>query len=171
MKRVIPIVILAAGLYGIAAGREPSDDAKSLARLTVPDEKGAAAKAVQEWLIARGLDCEVKDGNLRYKKDGITFIIEPIVGEKRLDRLLVSAIYDPKDEFKDSKDLDELAALQNRSQNFLRVFIQENRTLLASCNLTFYDELTAREFDAFVEQFVSVLREFVVTKESAKILK
>jgi hypothetical protein len=168
VRRVLSLVLLTAGM---AAGRASSDEPKGLARLTVPDDKAAATKAVQGWLEARGFDCENRGDILTFKRGGVLFNIRPLVIEQGLDRLLVSTIYYPKDEYKGSKELAELAAEQNRAQNFLQVYIRSDGVFGASSNLTFYDELTAHEFDTFLDFYTGVLRQYILTQEALKMLK
>jgi hypothetical protein len=169
MKRTLLLTVLG---FGVVAGTAVSQDAKSLTRLMVPDDPAAASKAVKEWLEARGFDCDLGlKGNLIFTKDGVLHNIAPIVGPKQLDRLVVSTLYNPKDEYKGSKDLTDLAAELNASENFLRVYIDKEGHFVASASLTFYDELTAHEFDAFMELFDGVLKQYILTPEALKILK
>ena len=38
-------------------------------------------------------------------------------------------------------------------------------------SLTFYDELTARHFDAFVDAFAQIVKKYGLTEEALKMLK
>jgi hypothetical protein len=64
----------------------------------------------------------------------------------------------------------DLAADQNRAQNFLKVYIANDGTYHIQGNLTFYDELTAHEFDAFLEFYAGVLKKFILTPDALKLL-
>ena len=139
--------------------------------MTVPDEPPAAIKAVQEWLDARGFDTELRGEIILFRKDGILYNIRPVVGPKQLDRLLVSCMYFPKDEKEKSKELEDVAKAENKAQNFLRVFIEEDGKFATSSSITFYDELTAHEFDSFLDLYAAVLRKFILTPDALKLLK
>jgi hypothetical protein len=171
MRRMIALVVTAVGLAALQA---PADDAKSPKRLAVPDDDTAAAKAIEEWLDSRAIDSELKDlpkSTVVLTWEGVVFNVHPHVAKKELDRLVVEAVFAPKDEFKGGKELAELAAEQNRDQNFLKVYVDGEGKYVIQGNLTFYDELTAHEFDAFLNLYAGVLKRFVLTKDALKYLK
>ncbi|MBV8078617.1 MAG: hypothetical protein JO284_19575, partial [Planctomycetaceae bacterium] len=79
--------------------------------------------------------------------------------------------YSPKKEYKGSKEFEQLAVKLNRSQNFLQVYVDDNGDLEAVSNLTFYDELSARVFDSFVDDFTEAVKKYVLTDEALKMLQ
>lgn len=83
----------------------------------------------------------------------------------------MEVLFFPKDEFKGGKELAELAAARNRDQNFLKVYVDAEGKYVIQGNLTFYDELTAHEFDAFLNLYAGVLRKFILTQDALKYLK
>lgn len=167
MRRV---VMLAALIVSVSSGAL-AGQSKDLTRVAVPDEKEAALKAVAEWLQARGIDVETRAAVLVIRKGGVIMNLTPIVHKQELDRLRVSTFYYPKDEFKGTKELEQLAAKLNRAQNFLQVYIDGDGDLSAASNMTFYDELTARHFDAFLDAHAQIVKRWVLTDEALKMLK
>ena len=53
----------------------------------------------------------------------------------------------------------------------IRGMIDKVSHLVTASNLTFYDELTAREFDAFLDLFSQVVKMHILTEEAVKMLK
>ncbi len=160
------VLILAA-----AAGGAYAEDRQNLSRVILPDDKEAALKALKEWLDARGIDVERHKDVLVIRKAGVLMNILPLVSAHELDRLRVTALFYPKDEFKKTNEMEQLAAKLNRSQNFMQVFVDGDGNLVFSSNLTFYDEITARHFDAFVDAYAQILKKYGLTQEALKMLK
>src|SRR5262249_11760346 len=140
-------------------------------KVLVPDEKGAAIKTIKEWLDSRGLDNELRNETLVIRRGGVPINISAIVYKGELDRLRVLAFYTPKDQPKGSKEFEALAMKLNKAQNFLQVFVDGDGDLIAAGNITFFDELTARVFDAYIELFVAVIKQNILTPEAVKMLK
>jgi hypothetical protein len=148
-----------------------AEDRKDLTRVIVPDKKEDAIKVLKEWLEARGIAFELRKEIFLLRRGGVLMNITPIVHKGELDRLRVIAFYSPKAEFKGAKELDQLAVKLNRSQNFLQVWLDNDGDLLAGSNLTFFDELSARHFDAFIDAFAQIVKTHVLTPEAVKMLK
>jgi hypothetical protein len=155
----------------MGAGRAPAEDRPNLSRVVVPDDSEAALKALKEWLDARGLDVERHKDRLVMRKGRIPIHIVPLVTSHELDRLRMMAFLNPKDEFKKTNEMEVFAAKLNRTQNFMQVFVNNDGMLVLSSNLTFYDELTARHFDAFVDAFVQAVKTHGFSEEALKMLK
>lgn len=169
MRRILFAVALAVTM---AAGPARAGEAKNLSHVTIPDDQAQAAKALHDWLEARGIDCQVRSDNIvQLSKDGITINVLPLVTRKELDRLRVFVMYVPKKEYQGSKELEQLVAKQNTAQNFFQVFLDTKGRFVAASNLTFYDDLSSRLFDSFMDAYVVVLRRFILTPEALKLLK
>jgi hypothetical protein len=163
--------LLAALVLAAVAGGAPADDRPNPNRVVVPDDAESALKVLKEWLDARGVEVERREGVLVVRKGGVPMNLTPIVNAHELDRLRVVAFYSPKDEFRKKTEMEQLAAKLNRSQNFLQVFVDGEGDLVFGSNLTFYDELTARHFDAFTDAFAQIVKKYGLTEEAVKMLK
>ena len=104
-------------------------------------------------------------------RQGFKIGILPIVHEGELDRLRIYCAFIPKDEYQGSKEMIALADKLNKSQNLMQVVIDVNGNLFLASNLTFYDEFTAREFDAFVALFRELVRREIGRPESRELLR
>lgn len=155
----------------VTVGTSFGDERKDLTRVAVPDDRDKALKVIKEWLDQRGIDVEARKGALVMNKGGVLMNITPLVFSKELDRLRVFAFYHPKDEYKGKKEFEERTTKMNKAQNFLQVFTNDDGDLAIGSNLTFYDELTARHFDAFIDLYVETLKRYVLTEETVKMLK
>ncbi len=150
-------------------GGAAASAAKDLSKLLVPDDRKAAVQALKTWLTARGFDCnENENGESLQFKRGVLLNIFPLVQKGGLDRLLMAAYYTPEAEYKGSEELKQLAARTNQAQNLLRVYVTTDGYLGISGNLTFYDELTARVFDAFVDEAVTYIRRDILSDNAVK---
>ena len=165
------IALLAALALTVAAGGTVAEGRRDLTRVVVPDKQEDALRVLKEWLGARGLEVEGHKGFLVLPRGGLPINLVPIVGKGELDWIRAYVIYPPQDKYKGSKEFEQLAAKLNRAQNFLKVFVSDQGDLVVASNLTFYDELTARVFDAFVEAFVQVVKRHILTEEARKMLK
>ena len=167
MNRILLIgaSILVAAL---TAGAALAFDAKSL---DVPDDQQSAAMAVQTWLDSRGIDAELKGKAIILSKENMKVAILPLVFTKQLDRLLFETEFIAKEGFQGSKELAEAVAKANVSQNFVKVALDKDGDLLIQSNMTFYDNFTAHEFDAFLQLFSDVTRRNVLTPDMLKYLK
>jgi hypothetical protein len=65
---------------------------------------------------------------------------------------------------------EQLILKLNRSQNFLQIFATDSGNLVAVSNLTFYDEIPAKLFEAFLDLFPRMIRRFVLTDEALRML-
>jgi hypothetical protein len=165
------IALLAALALTIPADRAFAEDRRDLTRVVVPDKQEDALRTLKEWLGARGLEVEAHKGLLVMRRGGVLMNLRPVVTKGELDWIRVFAIYSPEDKYKGSKELEQLAVKLNRSQSFLQVFVSDQGDLVAASNLTFYDELTARVFDAFLDAFAQIVKKHILTDEARKILK
>lgn len=168
MKRaIIPAVF--ALLLG--AGGTFAADREDLTRVAVPDDPHKALQVIADWLRARGFEVEVREELLFMRRGGVLMNFIPIVNPHELDWIVVIAFYHPKDQFKGTKEFEDLTVKLNRSQNFLRVFVCDDGDLGASSILPFYDELNARVFDSFVDAFAQITGRYVLTEEAREMLK
>jgi hypothetical protein len=81
----------------------------------------------------------------------------------------IGAYYNPADEFRDKPEFFALVAKANAAQNLLQVFVDGDVAIGSS--LTFVDEFSAKEFDAFADLFVEVVKTYVLTDELVEMLK
>jgi hypothetical protein len=165
------IALLAALALAAAAAVASAEDRRDLSRVVLPDKQEEALRALKEWIEARGITVETHKDLLVLRRGGVTMNVAPVVNKGELDWLRVFAIYAPRDKYKGAKELEQLAVKLNRSQNFLKVFVSSEGNLVALGNLTFYDELTARVFDAFLDAFAQIVKQHVLTEEARKMLK
>jgi hypothetical protein len=159
---------VAVGLTGVAVAQDENKKGPTLATLALPKDEKKALQALKGWLEARGFDCTVNKGgdSLQYKR-GVLLNIQPIVADP-LGLLYCVAYYTPEVEFKNSDELDKLAARTNAAQKFLRVFISSDRYFGVSGCMTFHEEFTAREFDAFVDEMATVIRRHILSDAAVK---
>ncbi len=166
--------LVATGLAGVGlSGSALADDEKkapTLSKLAMPkdyDHK-EAAKALKVWLTDRGFDCKLnKDGESVQYKRGVLLNIHPLTTDT-LGLLYCVAYYTPEEDYKDSDELDKLATRTNAAQKMLRVFISSDRYLGVSGCMTFREEFTAQEFDAFVDYMAVVVRRYVLSDKAVK---
>ena len=168
MRRIALLAVLA---ITVAAGSGHTDGPKDLTKVIVPDDRATALQVLKDWTTARGFDCELRKDHLVFKRPGLVLNIYPIVNKEGLDRLRVMAFYQPKEEYKGSKELEQVAMKVNRAQNFLQVWVNDDGEFVAGSNLTFYDELTPRLFDAFMDTFAQAVKTFILPDEVVKLLK
>ena len=167
--KLVAAGMAAVGLAGAAVGQEGKKKEPTLATLALPKDEKEAFKAFKDWLEARGFEYTMnKDGqSLAYKRGGVLLNMRPLVQDP-LGLLYCVAYYTPQEEFKDSDELDKLASRTNAAQNFLRVFVSTDRYLGIGACLTFCDEFTSREFDAFVDEMAAVIRRYVLSDAAVK---
>lgn len=138
--------------------------------LRMPDDQANGATVLAAWLKDRGVEVERQGNTLQFRHNNILVNVLPSVFENDLDRLLVSAFYTAQDEFKGSQTLIGFAADRNASQNLARVFVDGDGDLGISSSMTFFDEFSPQEFDAFMNLFTTVVRENVLKKGGLKLL-
>jgi hypothetical protein len=83
----------------------------------------------------------------------------------------IGAYYNPADEFRDKPEFFALVAKANAAQNLLQVFVDGDGDVAIGSSLTFVDEFSAKEFDAFADLFVEVVKTYVLTDELVEMLK
>jgi hypothetical protein len=168
MRRLAFLSVL---ILAVGGGGPLAQDRQNLNRVTIPDENGPALKVLKNWLEARGFEIEARKDLLLMRRGGVLMNLIPIVTKGELDRIRVLALYSPKADYKGSKEFEELAVKINRSQNFMQVYVDGEGNLAASGNLTFYDELTARLFDAYVDAFAQIVKKYLLIEEALTLLK
>ncbi len=144
---------------------------KAVPPLKLPNDQAEAAKALEGWLKGQGIECERTENTVRYRHNGVLVNILPSVYEGELDRLMVTVYYSAFDEFAGTQALRGLAADRNAAQNFLRVFVDDDGYFAASGNMTFFDEFSAKEYQAYMNLFSVVIRDHVLTEAALKMLK
>lgn len=164
-------IVLAACLALPLAAWAWADDKKDLSRVTLPDDKEAALKTLKEWITARGFEVEDRKTVLLMRRSGVLINLAPIVHKGELDRIRAAVYYSAKDEHKKTKEFEAMAAKLNRAQNFFQVFVDDEGDLCAATNLTFFDEISAKEFDAFVDAVAQIVKRHILTEEAVKMLK
>lgn len=165
------LALMAANVSALAQQTTAPAPRPDLSKVTIPDDRAAAVTALKEWLVARGIDVEERQGAIILKRAGLMMNVQPIPTVGEIDRVRVSAFFFPKDEFRGKKEFEDLGVKLNRSQNFLQVFIADDGNLGTGGSITFVDELSAKVFDAYVDAFVQIVKRFVLTEEALTMLK
>lgn len=173
--RLLIAVCLAAVLASpvtVAQAAEPraATPAADLSRLRVSEDDDVAVQELHRWLTARGMEATVNGGSVVYRR-GLLLNITPLSGEGGVDRLMFRAYYNPAEAFLGKPELLALVAKANAAQNLLQVFIDRDGDVAIGSNLTFVDEFSAKEFDAFADLFVEVVKTYVLTDELVDMLK
>jgi hypothetical protein len=168
----VSLAALWASFMPVAQAAEPRAAAPvtdlSRARLSEDDE--VAVQELHRWLTARGMEATVNGGSVVYRR-GLLLNITPLSGEGGVDRLMFRAYYNPAEQFLNKPELLALVAKANAAQNLLQVFIDRDGDVAIGSNLTFVDEFSAKEFDAFADLFVEVVKTYVMTDELVDMLK
>jgi hypothetical protein len=94
-----------------------------LRHVAVPDNQATAAHTLCDWLCARGFDCQLNKNTLFFRR-GLLINVLPIVSKGELDRLRVTVLYVPKDEFKGSAELAHIVSGCVGSATFVHTFVQ-----------------------------------------------
>ena len=142
-----------------------------LGKITVSDDDKTATTQLLGWLNARGFDASMVNDVLVYRTKGMPLNLTALQGTGELDRIVFLTYFSPKDEFKGKPEMVELARKLNNAQNFVQVKVDGDGDLTVTGSLTYVDELSAREFDYFVDLFTAVVRQYVLTDEAVKMLK
>ena len=175
LKRVLAAVCLVAlftSSLPVVQAAEPraAAPAADLSRLRVSEDDDVAVQELHRWLTARGMEATVNGGSVVYRR-GLLLNITPLSGEGGVDRLMFRAYYNPAEQFLNKPELFALVTKANAAQNLLQVFIDRDGDVAIGSNLTFVDEFSAKEFDAFADLFVEVVKTYVLTDELVDMLK
>ncbi|MGH8261956.1 MAG: YbjN domain-containing protein [Steroidobacterales bacterium] len=157
-------LMLSASLAGVAAKID-------LSRIALADDDKQATAQLFDWLQSRGFDASMVNGVLVYRTKGTPLNLTALQGSGELDRIVVLSFYSPKDEARGKPGFYELAQKLNAVQNFMQVQVDEEGDLTITASLTCVDELSAREFDYFVDLYTQVLARYILTDEAVKMLK
>jgi hypothetical protein len=163
-------VLASPGTAAQAADPRAATPAADLSRLRVSEDDDGAVQELHRWLTARGMEATVNGGSVVYRR-GLLLNITPLSGEGGVDRLMFRAYYNPAEAFLGKPELLALVAKANAAQNLLQVFIDRDGDVAIGSNLTFVDEFSAKEFDAFADLFVEVVKTYVLTDELVDMLK
>lgn len=170
MFRNTTVAALAAGL--ILSASMPGLAAKvDLSRITLADDDKQATAQLLDWLESRGFDASMVNGVLVYRTKGTPLNLTALQGSGELDRIVFLSFYSPTDEARGKPEFYELAQKLNAAQNFLQVKVDEDGDLTITASLTYVDELSAREFDYFVDLYTQVVARYIITDEAVKMLK
>lgn len=170
MRTILAILVASIFLHSECSR---SQETKMATVLKMPSTQAAATNAVHSWLRSSGMDCEIKGKIVvvTNKAKNRHVNILPLVSEKGPGRLLLSSYFVPKKEYVGSRELTDISDEINRSENFLRVFVEKDGNLGASSYITFVDEITSNEFNAFFILHVEVVEQFVLTGRAKRLLK
>jgi hypothetical protein len=174
-SRTLIAVCLAAVLVSrvsVAPAAEPraATPVADLSRLRVSEDDEVAVQELHGWLTARGMEATINGASVVYRR-GLLLNITPLSGEGGVDRLMFRAYYNPAEQFLNKPELLALVAKANAAQNLLQVFIDRDGDVAIGSNITFVDEFSAKEFDAFADLFVEVVKTYVLTDELVDMLK
>ena len=157
-------LMLSASLAGVAAKVD-------LSKITLADDDKQTAAQLLDWLESRGFDASMVNGVLVYRTKGTPLNLTALQGSGELDRVVFLSFYSPKDEVKGKPEFYQLAQKLNGVQNFMQVKVDEDGDLTITASLTYVDELSAREFDYFVDLYTQVLVRYILTEDAVKMLK
>ncbi|HZF17203.1 MAG TPA: YbjN domain-containing protein [Steroidobacteraceae bacterium] len=149
-----------------------ADAAKvDLSKVVLSDDDKVATSQLLEWLQARSFDASMVSNVLVYRTKGVPLNITALQGSGELDRIVFLSYYSPTPEAKGKPEFVELARKLNSSQNFMQVKVDEDGDLAITASLTYVDEISAREFDYFVDLFTAVMSRYILTDEALKMLQ
>jgi len=168
IKKLVNATAVALVLLAPAAGHTEKVD---LSKLALSDDDKVATSQLLEWLQARGFDASMINNVLVYRTKGMPLNLTALQGSGELDRIVFLSYYSPTEEAKGKPEFFELARKLNSSQNFMQVKVDEDGDLTITASLTYVDEISAREFDYFVDLFTAVMSRYILTDEALKLLQ
>jgi hypothetical protein len=138
------------------------------------DDDKAAAKKLAEFMKAHGATIVTQEESsigVRYR--GIGAVLQPrLDGGKGIDRIVITRVFAPKDEFRGKPEIAELAVKLNEKVNIAKFWVHEDGTLMLSSQITFMDELHLAWIAAFFDWMAAQAAQMAaVVPETAKYLK
>lgn len=129
-------------------------------------DAAAAAKSLAVYLRQRGVTVtEQPDGLLRIQQ-GVTWICQPKLTDEGLDRLVCFAFLRLADTQRDSTALRQYAHELDRKYDLGGFFVDADGDLAFQTQLTFVDNIDAREMDAFYDYLGQVVQLLIRDEQS-----
>lgn len=167
---LLGLLMLQPSMPAHAAEPRAGEPATDLSRLRLSEDDDVAVRELHHWLTSRGMEASINGASVVYRR-GLLLNITPLSGQGGVDRLMFRAYYNPADDFRDKPELAALAGKANAAQNLVQVFIDGDGDVAIGSSLTFVDEFAAKEFDAFADLFIEVVKTYVLTDELVGMLK
>jgi hypothetical protein len=138
------------------------------------DDDVAATTIFAEFLKQNGFQIikqEPKAVAVRYKGVG-AILLPKIYANDQIDRIIVTRIFGPKQEYRGRPEINQLALELNDKLNIAQYWVHSDGNLMATTHITFVDELTLAELDAFFVWLGQSTRQMVrVVPRAAELLE
>ena len=137
------------------------------------DDK-AAAKKLAEFMKEHGATIVThEDDSIGVRYRGIGAVLQPrLDGGKGIDRIVITRVFAPKDEYRGKPEIAELALRLNQKVNIAKFWVHDDGTLMVSAQITFMDELHLAWIAAFFDWMAAQAAHMAaVVPETAKFLK
>lgn len=167
---LVGLVLSAAAPPAWSAEPKAAAPLTDLSRPRVSEDDAVAVQELHRWLTARGMEASINGESVVYRR-GLLLNITPLSGAGGIDRLMFRAYYNPADSSRDKPEFAALVAKANAAQNLLQVFVDGDGDVATGSSLTFVDEFSSKEFDAFADLFIEVVKTYVLTDELVDMLK
>jgi hypothetical protein len=138
------------------------------------DDDKAATKKLAVFLKAHGFTIvNQEDSAIGVRYRGIGAILLPkLDGGRVIDRIVVTRIFTPKDEYRGKPEIAELALKLNQKLNIAQFWVHEDGTLMVTSQITFMDELRLAWIAAFFDWMGAQAAQMAaVVPETQKYLK
>jgi hypothetical protein len=152
---VFPLLAVACLASACATGRAvrsdvPGDDDEWV---FTGSEDEVAAVQLGRWLAEHGISVlSVAHGSVNIADGGLRTVLQPKLGEGReLDRIVALRFFEPKDEWKGSKELREFANGLNVRYNIGAFYVDEDGDLAFQTFITFIDHVSWAEVRGFMD--------------------
>jgi hypothetical protein len=138
------------------------------------DDDKAATKKLAEFLKGHGFAVvSQEESSLAVRYRGIGAILQPkLDGGKGIDRIVVTRVFAPKDDFRGKPEIADLAVKLNHLLNIAKFWVHDDGTLMLSAQITFMDELHLAWIAAFFDWLAAQAAQMVaLVPEAQKYLK
>ena len=138
------------------------------------DDDKAATKKLAEFLKAHGVAIVTQEDTalgVRYR--GIGAILLPkLDGGKGIDRIVVTRLFAPKDEYRGKPEVAALAVKLNQKLNIAQFWVHDDGNLMVTSHITFLDELHLAWIAAFFDWITGQAAQMAaLVPETKKILQ
>jgi hypothetical protein len=138
------------------------------------DDDKAATKKLAEFLKGHGFAIiSQEESSLAVRYRGIGAILQPkLDGGKGIDRIVVTRVFAPKDDFRGKPEIADLAVKLNHKLNIAKFWVHDDGTLMLSAQITFMDELHLAWIAAFFDWMAAQAAQMAaLVPEAQKYLK
>ena len=178
LRRVLLMVLPCLAACGGAAANRPCTTIQAVQEpVTVMlggDDDKAATKKLAEFLKAHGVTIvTLEDSAIGVRYRGVGAILLPkLDGGKGIDRIVVTRVFAPKDEYRGKPEIAELAVRLNQKLNIAQFWVHDDGTLMVTSQITFMDELHLAWIAAFFDWMGAQAAQIAaVVPEAQKYLK